>query len=258
MRPSSCSRACSTSTAPRARSGSQHARRRAQAAAGLLVVGLAAAAAVLDRGVRAQPRGAPRTVEQAVADGAGSVPQRPRRATGRAAASRLRPAPTTSAASGRDEELEADEASADRGCHRRCRVERRRAMQTRTRRSGGANRSCSTRCRRSPRSRRHVPDAKTRRLIDWIRENLCPGLPPFGTQPKGAPPAWNERRVLIFTENREGTKRYLQTILEQAIEGTDRADERIEVITGLTSGAAAQGDPAAVQHRSGRRTRCGS
>ena len=53
----------------------------------------------------------------------------------------------------------------------------------------------------------------------------------------GAPPEWGNRRVLIFTENREGTKRYLKTILEQAIEGTDRADERIEVIDGLTSGA---------------------
>lgn len=84
---------------------------------------------------------------------------------------------------------------------------------------------------------RHLPDAKTRRLIDWVRENLCPGLPPFGTTQKGAPPKWNDRRVLIFTENREGTKRYLKAILEQAIEGTDRSDERIEVIDGLTSGA---------------------
>ncbi len=48
-------------------------------------------------------------------------------------------------------------------------------------------------------------------------------------------PRWNNRRVLIFTENREGTKRYLKTILEQAIEGTDRSDDRIEVIDGLTS-----------------------
>jgi superfamily II DNA or RNA helicase len=82
---------------------------------------------------------------------------------------------------------------------------------------------------------RHVPDAKTRRLIDWIRENLCPDLPPFGRQPKGTP-RWTNRRVLIFTENREGTKRRLKAILEQAIEGTDHADERIEVIDGLTSG----------------------
>ena len=83
---------------------------------------------------------------------------------------------------------------------------------------------------------RHLPDAKTRRLIDWIRENLCPRLPPFGTRSEQPPPKWNDRRVLIFTENREGTKRYLKTILEQAIEGTDRAEDRIEVIDGLTSG----------------------
>jgi superfamily II DNA or RNA helicase len=84
---------------------------------------------------------------------------------------------------------------------------------------------------------RHSLDAKTRRLIDWIRENLCPDLPAFGKAPKGAPPTWNNRRVLIFTENREGTKRFLKEILEQAIEGTDCADDRIAVIDGLTSGA---------------------
>lgn len=84
---------------------------------------------------------------------------------------------------------------------------------------------------------RHFPDAKTRRLIDWIRRNLCPELAPFGERTKGPPPKWNNRRVLIFTENREGTKRYLKTILEQIIEGTDRAEECIEVIDGLTSGS---------------------
>lgn len=84
---------------------------------------------------------------------------------------------------------------------------------------------------------RSEPDVKLHRLIDWIRENLCPDLPPLGKQAKGWVPKWNHRRVLIFTENREGTKRYLKTILEQAIEVTDRADERIEVIDGLTSSA---------------------
>jgi len=86
-------------------------------------------------------------------------------------------------------------------------------------------------------STRHLPDAKVRRLLDWIRANLCPDLPPFGKRPAGAAPRWNDRRVLIFTENREGTKRYLKEILEQATLGTDRADERIEVIDGLVSGA---------------------
>ena len=84
---------------------------------------------------------------------------------------------------------------------------------------------------------RHLADAKMRSLVDWIRENLCPDLPSFGKQPQGAAAKWNNRRVLIFTENREGTKRYLKTILEQAIESTDRAEERIEVIDGLTSSA---------------------
>ena len=80
------------------------------------------------------------------------------------------------------------------------------------------------------------PDAKTHSLIDWIRENLCPDLPPFGMRVAGAPPTWNDRRVIVFTENRQGTKRFLRTALETAIRGTDRADERIEVIDGLVGG----------------------
>ena len=83
---------------------------------------------------------------------------------------------------------------------------------------------------------RHKPDAKTLHLIDWIRTNQCPDLPPFGKRPAGQAPTWNNRRVLVFTENREGTKRYLRAMLEQAIEYTHDADERIAVIDGLTSG----------------------
>ena len=83
---------------------------------------------------------------------------------------------------------------------------------------------------------RHLPDAKTRYLIDWVRDNLCPDLPPFGQPPSTQSPEWTNRRVLIFTENRQGTKRYLRSILEQAIEGTDRAAERIAIIGGNTTG----------------------
>ena len=108
---------------------------------------------------------------------------------------------------------------------------------------------------------RYHPDAKTLYLIDWIRENLCPDLPPFeeGASPfqrtAATPPAtdlelaldeplvaeagpkWNNRRVLIFTESRRGTKPYLQQILEAAVRRTDRGEERIQVIDGQTSGA---------------------
>ena len=69
-------------------------------------------------------------------------------------------------------------------------------------------------------------DFKTRHLIAWIYENLCPDRP-----------RWNERRVLIFTENVIGTKRYLREMLGQAIAGTDLAEERIETIDGQTIGA---------------------
>jgi len=87
---------------------------------------------------------------------------------------------------------------------------------------------------------RGLPDAKTRHLIGWIREHLCPGLPPWGARSgdgDGSPPRWNDRRVLIFTENVIGTKRHLRTMLEQAIAGTDLAEDRIETIDGQTVGA---------------------
>ena len=83
---------------------------------------------------------------------------------------------------------------------------------------------------------RQLPDAKTERLIDWIRENQCPDLPPYGMKAAGQAPRWNNRRMLIFTENRQGTKFYLKNILDNAIETSHRADERIAVIDGLTSG----------------------
>ena len=83
---------------------------------------------------------------------------------------------------------------------------------------------------------RGLPEAKTRCLIDWIRDQLCPGLPPYGQRPSGAAPRWNHRRVLIFTENVVGTKRYLRETLEAAIAGTDLAEERIATIDGRTTG----------------------
>jgi hypothetical protein len=73
---------------------------------------------------------------------------------------------------------------------------------------------------------RHLPDAKALRLVDWIRDNLCPDLPPFEQQARGAPAKWKDRRVLIFTENREGTKRYLKTIVPFGPAGGPRVRAR--------------------------------
>ena len=94
------------------------------------------------------------------------------------------------------------------------------------RRCGAPNRTCFDRMEKVASAARGRPEAKTRELIRWINDNLCPDRP-----------HWNDRRVLIFTENVIGTKRYLREMLEQAIAGTDLADERIETIDGQTAGA---------------------
>ncbi len=79
-------------------------------------------------------------------------------------------------------------------------------------------------------SARGLPDAKVRALTDWIRDKMCTGLGGKSKQPA----EWNDTRVLIFTEW-EDTKRYLQQQLTSAIQGTDRAEDRIAVFSGSTS-----------------------
>jgi superfamily II DNA or RNA helicase len=69
-------------------------------------------------------------------------------------------------------------------------------------------------------------DARTKKLIDWIRTSMCPNLGKPGAE-------WNNTRLLIFTEY-DDTKRYLVSRLEAAIEGSDRADTRIQVYHGPT------------------------
>lgn len=69
-------------------------------------------------------------------------------------------------------------------------------------------------------------DARTDRLIEWIREHMCPDRGQSGAK-------WNETRVLIFTEY-DDTKRYLRGRLEAAIAGSDRAERRIDVFHGPT------------------------
>ncbi len=81
---------------------------------------------------------------------------------------------------------------------------------------------------------RWLPDARVRRLVDWIRETMCPDLPKDGVNSTMNRPArWNEVRVILFTEY-EDTKRYIRDQLAAAIAGTDRAESRIEVFSGPT------------------------
>lgn len=83
-----------------------------------------------------------------------------------------------------------------------------------------------------------VPDKRIERLVEWIRENLCPDLPARGSQ-AAKPARWLDRvkgkehaaRLLVFTEYTD-TKRYLEEQLQAAIAFTDQADKRIEVFHG--------------------------
>ncbi len=81
---------------------------------------------------------------------------------------------------------------------------------------------------------RHEPDAKARALLQWIRENQCPGVG-FGQSklPSGAGP-WAPQRLIIFTEYAD-TKRYLTQLLQGAIDNTRDADHRIVGFHGAMS-----------------------
>ena len=73
---------------------------------------------------------------------------------------------------------------------------------------------------------RGKPDARVKKLIEWMRKNMCPDLGKSGA-------TWNNTRVLIFTEY-DDTKRYLVQQLQAAIANSDDADRRIEIFHGPT------------------------
>ena len=73
---------------------------------------------------------------------------------------------------------------------------------------------------------RGKPDARIKRLIEWMREKMCPDMGKSGAK-------WNNTRVLIFTEY-DDTKRYLVQQLQAALAGSDDADRRIEIFHGPT------------------------
>ena len=77
---------------------------------------------------------------------------------------------------------------------------------------------------------RYGADLRVRKLVEWIDTHMCPIL----SRDRIAAPQWNHRRLLIFTEY-EDTRRWLQRCLEEAIEHSERAGERIGIFTGMTS-----------------------
>lgn len=71
---------------------------------------------------------------------------------------------------------------------------------------------------------RYQADGRIDKLVNWIRENLCPDLGKDGA-------IWNHRRVLIFTEYTD-TKRYLVQQLSSAIANSDQENHRIDTFHG--------------------------
>ncbi|MBK6692745.1 MAG: DEAD/DEAH box helicase [Myxococcales bacterium] len=83
------------------------------------------------------------------------------------------------------------------------------------------------------RQRRGAADAKVERLVSWIRENQCSAVAVGGPSAKATKTErqWSDRRVLIFTEYGD-TKRYLRTLLNGAVDGTQDGDARIMELHG--------------------------
>ena len=76
------------------------------------------------------------------------------------------------------------------------------------------------------------PDPRVRYLINWIRTNMCSGLPEVGAvQSPSQEARWNERRLLIFTEYVD-SKRYLEQQLRAVISPTHLGDQRLRTLQG--------------------------
>lgn len=82
-------------------------------------------------------------------------------------------------------------------------------------------------------SARYLPDARVRKLLDWMGENQCAGLGVPGETSAKPGATWTETRIIIFTEY-ETTLRYLRDQLKHAIDGSEGSDRRIEIFYGAT------------------------
>ena len=80
---------------------------------------------------------------------------------------------------------------------------------------------------------RMTPDARICHLIRWMQQHMCPRVRVPGQKAPNASGSWTNERILIFTEY-EDTKRYIDRMLREAISGTDRNENRIEVFHGPT------------------------
>ena len=79
---------------------------------------------------------------------------------------------------------------------------------------------------------RGLPDPRVRYLVNWIRTNMCAGLPHISAvQPPSEEARWNDRRLLIFTEYVD-SKRYLEQQVRAVISPTHLGDQRLRTLQG--------------------------
>ena len=71
-------------------------------------------------------------------------------------------------------------------------------------------------------------DAKVCRFVEWVQKHQCPAVAVGGASPRATKGErkWTDCRVLIFTEYGD-SKRYLRSLLNAAVDGTEQAEERI-------------------------------
>lgn len=80
---------------------------------------------------------------------------------------------------------------------------------------------------------RHLPDARVKALLAWIKLNQCPDLSLGDQAGESADAAWKPVRLLIFSEYTD-TVRYLERQLRGYLDDTHLGPQRIETFTGQT------------------------
>lgn len=81
---------------------------------------------------------------------------------------------------------------------------------------------------------RSRPDHRIKWIFKWINENMCHGLCEMDSPTRSSRPAWNDKRLIIFTQY-EDTLNYLKRKLLERIAETDRGEDRIAIYRGSTS-----------------------
>jgi len=99
-------------------------------------------------------------------------------------------------------------------------------------------------------SSRYDSDARVIRLLEWMQENMWQGTRIPGKRSSGGEQAWEDTRIIIFTEYRD-TLNYLRDGLHDAI-GTEQSKHRIAIYHGGTPEHSRESIKSAFQGKPGK------